>query len=86
MVEVLRIKINNTANIEGINFAKFEERSERETHSEKNLRNCVKYISEFATLRQAIKTQIRLKLGHCPNWVGGWLNVDFNVPTVYEIF
>ena len=28
MVEVLLIKINHTANIEGINFAKFEGRSE----------------------------------------------------------
>ena len=58
MVEVLLIKINHTANIEGINFAKTEGRSETFaddttiyiTRSEKNLRNCVKYISAFATI------------------------------------
>ena len=58
MVEVLLIKTNHTANIEGIHFGKSEGRSETFedyttiyiTRSEKNLRNCVKYISTFATL------------------------------------
>ena len=26
-----------------------------------------------------------VNMGHCPNLVGGWLTVDFTVPTVYEI-
>ena len=58
MVKDLLIKINHTANIEGINFAKSEGRSETFADdttiyikcSAKNLRKCVKYISAFATL------------------------------------
>ena len=35
-------------------------------------------------IKEDFKTQILLKLGHCPNRVGGWLTVDFIVivPTV----
>ena len=46
------------------------------------------YFNKQIMIREAFKTQIRLKLGYCPNRMGGWLTVTANitVPTVYEIF